>query len=124
MKISIIGAGNVGRAVAQSARRAGHQVTITSAGGNTASSVATETGATVASSNIDAVTQLPKEAAYDLILGLGAAAFAINVGISLLGLSSGRAQQRLERSENDETLAAQERSGALAAEFSPVSAAR
>jgi hypothetical protein len=52
------------------------------------------------------------------------AAFAINVGISLLGLSSSRAQQRLERSENDETLAAQERSGALAAEFSPVSAAR
>jgi MFS family permease len=88
------------------------------------SAVASALVVTLLSSNIDAVTQLPKEAAYDLILGLGAAAFAINVGISLLGLSSGRAQQRLDRNENNETLAAQERSGALAAEFSPVSAAR
>src|SRR6188768_2282804 len=55
MKVSIIGAGNVGRAVAQSARRAGHQVTITSAGGDSAAAVATETGATVANSNVDAV---------------------------------------------------------------------
>jgi predicted dinucleotide-binding enzyme len=55
MKVSIIGAGNVGRAVAQSARRAGHQVTITSAGGDSATSVANETGATVASSNVAAV---------------------------------------------------------------------
>jgi predicted dinucleotide-binding enzyme len=55
MKVSIIGAGNVGRAVAQSARRAGHQVTITSAGGDSAASVATETGASVAGSNVDAV---------------------------------------------------------------------
>jgi predicted dinucleotide-binding enzyme len=55
MKVSIIGAGNVGRAVAQSARRAGHEVTITSAGGDSAAAVATETGATVATSNSAAV---------------------------------------------------------------------
>jgi predicted dinucleotide-binding enzyme len=55
MKVSIIGAGNVGRAVAQSARRAGHQVTITSAGGDSAAAVASETGASVATSNVDAV---------------------------------------------------------------------
>src|SRR5262245_34886526 len=55
MKVSIIGAGNVGRAVAQSARRAGHQVTITSAGGDGAAAVATDPGATVADSNVDAV---------------------------------------------------------------------
>lgn len=55
MKVSIIGAGNVGRAVAQSARRAGHAVTISSASGDTATAVAAETGATVANTNVEAV---------------------------------------------------------------------
>ncbi len=55
MKVSIIGAGNVGRAVAQSAQRAGHQVTITSAGGDSATAVANETGATFSDSNVAAV---------------------------------------------------------------------
>lgn len=55
MKISIIGAGNVGRAVAQSAQRAGHQVTITSAGGDSATAVANETGATFSNNNVAAV---------------------------------------------------------------------
>jgi predicted dinucleotide-binding enzyme len=55
MKVSIIGAGNVGRAVAQSARRAGHDVTITSSSGDSAVAVANETGARAASSNVDAV---------------------------------------------------------------------
>jgi 8-hydroxy-5-deazaflavin:NADPH oxidoreductase len=55
MNVAIIGAGNVGRAVAVSATRAGHQVTITSSGGETATSVAAQTGATVANGNVEAV---------------------------------------------------------------------
>jgi predicted dinucleotide-binding enzyme len=55
VNVSIIGAGNVGRAVASSATRAGHVVTITSAGSESAQSVAAETGATASTSNLDAV---------------------------------------------------------------------
>lgn len=51
MKIAIIGAGNVGRALAGASVRAGHDVTISSASGSSAEAVATETGARAAASN-------------------------------------------------------------------------
>lgn len=55
MNISIIGAGNVGRAVATSARRAGHTVTITANNVESAQQVARDTGATAVSNTADAV---------------------------------------------------------------------
>lgn len=55
MNISIIGAGNVGRAVATSARRAGHTVTITAANLESAQQVANDTGATAVESTVEAV---------------------------------------------------------------------
>jgi predicted dinucleotide-binding enzyme len=55
MNISIIGAGNVGRAFATSARRAGHTVTITAANAAHARQVARDTGATAVDSTADAV---------------------------------------------------------------------
>lgn len=55
MNISIIGAGNVGRAVATSARRAGHTVTITAANPESARQAASDTGATAVESTADAV---------------------------------------------------------------------
>ena len=55
MDIAIIGAGNVGRALATSFVRAGHTVTIASRDPEDAGSVAAATGATVAASNADAV---------------------------------------------------------------------
>jgi NADPH-dependent F420 reductase len=55
MHIAIIGAGNVGRALATSAIRAGHTVTVSSSSGDSAATVARETGATAATSNNDAV---------------------------------------------------------------------
>lgn len=55
MNIAIIGAGNVGRALAISAQRAGHSVTVSSSSGDSAVVVARETGATAAASNREAV---------------------------------------------------------------------
>jgi 8-hydroxy-5-deazaflavin:NADPH oxidoreductase len=54
MNVAIIGAGNVGRALATSFIRAGHSVTITSRDPENAGNVAAATGATVAGSNADA----------------------------------------------------------------------
>lgn len=55
MNIAIIGAGNVGRALATSALRAGHSVTVSSSSGDSAVTVARETGATAAASNREAL---------------------------------------------------------------------
>ena len=55
MKIAIIGAGNVGRAIAASSLRAGHEVVISSSDEVTARSAATATGATAALSNAAAI---------------------------------------------------------------------
>lgn len=55
MKIGIIGSGNVGKALAGSATKAGHDVTIAAAHPDHAKQAATETGAHAAASNHDAV---------------------------------------------------------------------
>ena len=55
MNIAIIGAGKVGRALATSAIRSGHTVTVSSASGVTAAMLAEQTGAKAASSNRAAV---------------------------------------------------------------------
>jgi predicted dinucleotide-binding enzyme len=51
MQIAIIGAGNVGRALATSLTRAGHDVTITAEHAEHASDAASQTGATAGTSN-------------------------------------------------------------------------
>jgi 8-hydroxy-5-deazaflavin:NADPH oxidoreductase len=51
MNIAIIGAGNVGRALATSAMRSGHSVIVSSSNGATAAKLAEETGAKAAASN-------------------------------------------------------------------------
>jgi NADPH-dependent F420 reductase len=55
MKIAIIGSGNVGKALASSARRAGHDVTMTSRHKDKAATVAKEVDAKPVDSNADAV---------------------------------------------------------------------
>ncbi len=55
MNITIIGAGNVGKALTGSATRAGHSVTLSSAGGGSARAAAQELGAKAAASNLEAV---------------------------------------------------------------------
>ena len=54
MQIAIIGAGNVGKALATSLTRAGHEVTISAAHVEHAREAATQTGATAATSNAEA----------------------------------------------------------------------
>lgn len=56
MKIAIIGAGNIGRALADAGARAGHEVRISAQHAEHARQVAAETGATAADSNREAVT--------------------------------------------------------------------
>ena len=55
MKIAIIGAGNVGKALATSSVRAGHHVTISASGQGSAVRAAEATGAHAAATNRDAV---------------------------------------------------------------------
>ena len=55
MQIAIIGAGNVGRALASSTTRAGHTVTVSAAHPEHAQAVAQQTGAGAAASNSEAV---------------------------------------------------------------------
>ena len=62
MQIAIIGAGNVGRALAGSFTRAGHEVTITAIDSEHARAVATDTGAQAGDSNAAAA------AASDLVV--------------------------------------------------------
>jgi predicted dinucleotide-binding enzyme len=56
MQIAIIGAGNVGRALASSLTRAGHDVTISAEHPEHAAEAATQTGATAATSNAAAAS--------------------------------------------------------------------
>ena len=56
MQIAIIGAGNVGRALASSMTRAGHDVTVSAAHAEHATETAAETGARAASSTAEAIS--------------------------------------------------------------------
>jgi len=56
MQIAIIGSGNVGRALASSMTKAGHDVTLSATDEAHAREAAAQTGATAASSNEDAVS--------------------------------------------------------------------
>jgi MFS family permease len=80
------------------------------------SAVASALVVTLLSSNVDVVTKLPKESAFDLILGLGAAAFAINFVISLMGLASTKTARRVD------THVEEEKAETFAGEFAEVSA--
>ena len=55
MKLAIIGSGNVGKALAVSAIRGGHEVILTASGADNAASAAQATGAEAGSSNAEAV---------------------------------------------------------------------
>ena len=78
MKIAIIGSGNVGKALAGSAVKAGHEVTITANDAAHASAAAEATGATASSSNTDAIKNaeiviiaVPYDKLGDVFRGLG-----------------------------------------------------
>ncbi|WP_298560190.1 NADPH-dependent F420 reductase [Streptomyces luteogriseus] len=81
MRIGIIGAGNVGGALASAATTAGHEVTVTAANQEHATKVAEQTGATVAANPAEAaqgahvaVLAVPAAAAAEVLGQLGYAA--------------------------------------------------
>jgi predicted dinucleotide-binding enzyme len=78
MKIAIIGAGNVGKALATSSVRAGHHVTLSAANPDHAAEAAKATGAQAARSNTEAVigaelviVAVPYDKLGDVFRGLG-----------------------------------------------------
>ena len=78
MKIAIIGAGNVGRALAGSLGRAGHSVIVSSTNPEHAERVARDTGVQAAGSNRDAVAvgevvilAVPYLAVFEILAQLG-----------------------------------------------------
>jgi predicted dinucleotide-binding enzyme len=78
MKVAIIGSGNVGKALASSLTRAGHDVTISAAHPENATAAARETGATAVASSTEAtraadlvVLAVPASALEDLTGELG-----------------------------------------------------
>lgn len=80
MKITIIGSGNVGKALAGSAVKAGHEVTITASDAAHARAAAEATGAMAGSSNVDAVKDaeiviiaVPYDKLGEVFRGLGSA---------------------------------------------------
>jgi predicted dinucleotide-binding enzyme len=80
LKIAIIGSGNVGKALAGTAVRAGHSVTITASHPDHAQEAAQASGAQAATSNAEAVASaeivilaLPAAAASSLVSDLGGA---------------------------------------------------
>ena len=77
MKVSIIGAGNVGTALAGSLARAGHTVTITASTPEHATAAAASTGATAVATNAAAIA-----AADVVILAVPATSFAAIAGDS------------------------------------------
>jgi predicted dinucleotide-binding enzyme len=80
MKVAIIGAGKVGKALAMSSVRAGHAVMITATSPEKAAEAAKATGAHPAGSNVDAVKDadlvivaVPSDKLGDVFRGLGSA---------------------------------------------------
>jgi NADPH-dependent F420 reductase len=80
MKIAIIGAGNVGKALAKSSIKAGHQVTLSAASPQSAAEAANATGARAAGSNVEAVegadlviVAVPFDKLGEVFRGLGSA---------------------------------------------------
>jgi predicted dinucleotide-binding enzyme len=78
VQIAIIGAGNVGKALAKSGVRAGHKVTLSASSPKHAEEAARETGATSAASNLEAVTDaeivivaVPYDKLGEVFRGLG-----------------------------------------------------
>jgi predicted dinucleotide-binding enzyme len=78
MNIAIIGSGKVGKALARSSLRAGHQVTLSATSADNASEAAKATGAHAASSSVEAVKDadivivaVPYDKLGELFRGLG-----------------------------------------------------
>lgn len=107
MNVGIIGAGNVGRALAKASVHAGHRVNITSAIASEAEQVAAEVGATATPTNRDAVAgkdavvlAVPFDAVQTIIDELGSALD----GKVLIDVTNRFAPEQLEGPSNAELI--------------------
>lgn len=89
MQLAVLGAGNVGQALARAGKKAGHQVTITATDPEHARSAAETVGAIAGSSNPDAVSNadivllaVPFGAIDDIAADIADAARAIVVDVT------------------------------------------
>ncbi len=85
MKVAVIGAGNVGKALATSITRAGHEVTISASSPESARAAAHGSGATSADNNLAAV-----DGASVIILAIPFAEAGVQVANEIRGAVSGR----------------------------------
>jgi predicted dinucleotide-binding enzyme len=107
VKIGIIGAGNVGRALAKASVRAGHTVTITATNAEEAGHVAAEVGATAADSNAEAVADAAiviLAVPFDAVQGIASELGSRLDGKTLIDVTSRFSPEQLEGPSNAELI--------------------
>jgi 8-hydroxy-5-deazaflavin:NADPH oxidoreductase len=107
MKIGIIGAGNVGRALAKASVRAGHTVTITATDAEAAGHVAAEVGAKAAASNAETVAAADVvilAVPFDAVQGIATELGARLDGKVLIDVTNRFRPEQLEGASNAELI--------------------
>lgn len=130
MNIAIIGAGNVGSALAGAAVRAGHEVTVTAASAEHARSAAQQTGARYADSNTsaaDSAEVIILAVPYDAVSGILAQLGDVAAGKVLIDVTNrfnpSDPGAVVDGSSNAETIQAQARTVRVVKAFNTVFAA-
>jgi NADPH-dependent F420 reductase len=107
MDIGIIGAGNVGRALAKAGVRAGHTVVITSTSAEDAGHVAAQIGARAAASNADAVANadvIILAVPFDAVEGIAAELGSALDGKILIDVTNRFSPEQLDGTSNAELI--------------------
>ena len=105
MKIGMIGAGNVGRALIKASLRAGHRVIISSSDSSSARRLAAEVGGSAAASNGEAVADADAvvlAVPFDAVRGITDELGALLAGKVLIDVSNRFAAEQLEGRSNAE----------------------